>query len=814
MLEHYAVFVQNLPSMTQTINSPIQPPQAELKVLITLYKTARYAELESQSQQLIGEYPSAGILWKLLGASLTMQAKDALYALQQSAALLPLDAEARNNLGIAFQERGELDAARNSYLDALKIKPDYAEAHYNTGNVLHELGQIEEAVASYRHALHFQPDFVAAYSNLGSALILLKQFNEAVKCFRQALLIQPNAVDTLNNLGTALKELGQFNEALICYRQALQIKPDYADAHYNLGNALKDMGRLEEAVISYNQALRLKPNFIVVHNNLGFVFEQLGKIREALQHYQQAAEIDPLSVEAHSNLGGILQSIGRTDEALLCFQKTRELRPQLLQYAIQATMLLPVIPESVDAIKYWREHFQNGIKELLNAPGSPENSFEQLSDGPFFLAYHNTNDRPVMEALCQLYRKRVPDLTYTASHLSCYPGVSAAGSEAGMLPKPEGQRIKVGFLSELLTDHTIGKHYKGFIEHLDRSRFEVVVIHAPKAKQDAFRKGLDELADKAITLPEKLKIQQQVVAAEQLDVLFYPDIGMSSATYFLAYSRLAPVQATSWGHPDTSGLDTMDYYVSAISNEAENAQDYFTERLIRLNRLPCFYYQTPAASIQQYSKAELGLPMSGTLYGSPQSLFKFHPDFDAVLAEIAEGDPTGYIILPEGKYPDWTEIIKARWAKTYPILLLRVVFMPNMNWGRFMAGLSHMDVLLDPLHFGSGNTFYDAMVFGTPMVTWPGTFGRGRNVAAAYQQMGVVDTPVANQLEDYAPLALALGRDTARREVLRKTLLAAASQHLFEDMQVVREFESFLEDAVAVAGRGDKLPQDWRANKT
>jgi hypothetical protein len=43
--------------------------------------------------------------------------------------------------------------------------------------------------------------------------------------------------------------------------------------------------------------------------------------------------------------------------------------------------------------------------------------------------------------------------------------------------------------------------------------------------------------------------------------------------------------------------------------------------------------------------------------------------------------------------------------------------------------------------------------------------------------------------------------------------LEAASQYLFEDRQAVREFESFLEDAVAAAGRSEKLPQGWRADK-
>jgi predicted O-linked N-acetylglucosamine transferase (SPINDLY family) len=368
----------------------------------------------------------------------------------------------------------------------------------------------------------------------------------------------------------------------------------------------------------------------------------------------------------------------------------------------------------------------------------------------------------------------------------------------------------VGFLSEFLFDHTIGKHYQGFIRHLDRSRFEVFVIHGPKSRRDSFRQNLDALADKVLTLPAGLKNQQQAVAAERLDVLFYPDIGMAASSYFLAYARLAPVQATSWGHPDTTGIDTIDYYVSAVTNEPEAAEAYYTERLIRLNRLPCYYYQTPVTSIPKLSKAALGLPETGALYGCLQNLFKLHPDFDTVLAAIAEGDPTGHLILPEGKYSTWTDLMKARWAKTFPSLVERVVFLPRMSWDRFMAVMAQMDVLLDPLHFGSGNTLYDAMVNGTPVVTWPGRFARGRNVAAAYQQMGMADAPIAQHLEDYVLLALALGRDKERREALRVVSLKAAAQKLFEDKQAVRDFESFLEAAVAAAGRGELLPTGWR----
>ena len=489
--------------------------------------------------------------------------------------------------------------------------------------------------------------------------------------------------------------------------------------------ALFNTGRHAEMETLARTLADRRPDSGIAWKALGVSLQTQGK--DSLSALQKAAKLLPEDADAHINLGNALKNLGRLDSAEASYRRAMELSQNILKYAFYAHLLLPIIPDSVEAIEVWRANYQNGIAALLDMPGYLDEPGITVNPMSFYLAYHNQDNRALMEALRHLFRARVPGLTFTAPHI---PGWQS--------PVISGKRIRVGFISEyLMTEHTIGKHYKGFIQHLDRSRFEVLLIHTLNTRHEVFSKELDCLADKVLTLPARLKDQQQMVADEKLDVLFYPDIGMAPFTYFLAYARLAPVQATSWGHPDTSGLDTIDYYVSSASNEPEDAEAYYTERLIRLNRLPCFYYQTPDASPRRLTRAELGLPETGTLYGCPQGLFKLHPDLDAIFAAIAEGDPTGHIVLPQGnKHPAWTDLLKARWEKSFPGLLNHVVFMPRMPWDRFMEVLAHMDVLLDPLHFGSGNTLYDAMVCGTPVVTWPGRFARGRNVAAAYRQMG------------------------------------------------------------------------------
>ena len=141
----------------------------------------------------------------------------------------------------------------------------------------------------------------------------------------------------------------------------------------------------------------------------------------------------------------------------------------------------------------------------------------------------------------------------------------------------------------------------------------------------------------------RIQEQQQQVAREDLDIIFYPDIGMSSTTYFLAFSRLAPVQIVSWGHPETTGISTIDYFLSSSLFEINRKKKY-SERLICLNEFP-LYYEPPKNIGIMKNRLELKLPENVRLYGCPQSLFKLHPDFDATLSKILDNDKKGYIVL-------------------------------------------------------------------------------------------------------------------------------------------------------------------------
>ena len=281
---------------------PSAPPHAELEQLVALFNAGRYTELENRARLLLERYPDSGFIWKALGASLPIQSRDVLPALQKAAVLLPDDAEVHNSMGNALKALGQFDGALASYRRALEIKPNFAEAYINLGATLQEQDRLDEAEACYHRALEVKPDYAEAYINLGNTLKDQGRFIEAEASYRRAQEINPNYAEAHNNLGVILHDQGRLIEAEASFRRALEIKPGYTEAHNNLGNVLTDLRQLDSAVASYRCALEIKPDYAEAHSNLGNTLREQGRLTEAEASYRRALENKPDFVDARSNL--------------------------------------------------------------------------------------------------------------------------------------------------------------------------------------------------------------------------------------------------------------------------------------------------------------------------------------------------------------------------------------------------------------------------------------------------------------------------------------------------------------------------------
>jgi CRISPR-associated protein Csy1 len=200
-------------------------------------------------------------------------------------------------------------------------------------------------------------------------------------------------------------------------------------------------------------------------------------------------------------------------------------------------------------------------------------------------------------------------------------------------------------------------------------------------------------------------------------------------------------------------------------------------------------------------RAEFGLPRDRTLYLVPQSLFKMHPDNDALIARVLASDPRGIAVMFEANHAESTRRFRARLDAALAaeaVAADRVLMLkPDLKHAAYMRLNAVCDVMLDTLHWSGGNTSIDAIAAALPVVTLPGGLMRGRQSAAMLRAMGL-DELIADDIDGYVASALRLGADAAVRGSIAGRMRDARA-HLFGRDEPIRALEDFLERAAREA---------------
>lgn len=716
----------------------------------------------------IEAYNSLGNILRDLG-----RFDDAVTNFRRALEIKPSYAEAHCNLGAALQALGQFDAAEESFRRALEIKPDFAGAYSNLGNALRDQGKLDDAVASYRRALEIKPDYAEAHCNLGAALHALGQLeNAAASCYR-SLEIKPLFADAHNNLGAILRDLGQLDNAIAGYRRALEIKPDFAEAHSNLGNALQALGQHEEAVKSFRRALEIKPDFAEAHSNLGTTLQAIGQLDKAVESIQKALEIRPDYAEAHINLGIALRDKGDLRGAKARFRKAHELGFDGAR--VREALALPAIMGTKQDVLESRAEFERQLDELIADKVKLDDPLKGVGETNFYLAYHGVNDRDLQVKVAKFYEQACPSLLYTAPHCG--------------QPKPDTQKtIRVGFLSRFLYSHSVSKCYSKIIETLSlKEQLEVTLISDNPINEEIY----SEFASTRVRLPHNLAQSREILAALELDVLVYLDIGMEPLSYFLAFARLARVQCVLSGHPVTTGITNMDYFLSTELMEPSDANRHYSEKLVLLPR-PLFYFSRPKLPATLKTRHELGLPENRNIYICPMRLQKIHPDFDDAIGRILQMDTNGVVVLFEDIIlSDGKKILLERFRRRIQEALReRILFLPWLTESTdFISAIATANIILDPFHFGIGSTAAMAFTTGTPLVTKAGEFMRGRVGLGLCKMMDLPEC-LAEDTESYARKAVQIASNPSLRNSISVKMLKN-SDVLYENLQPVDDFIDF-----------------------
>jgi protein O-GlcNAc transferase len=475
---------------------------------------------------------------------------------------------------------------------------------------------------------------------------------------------------------------------------------------------------------------------------------------------------------------------GRTEEALRLAGEACVLFPENIEFRLARELMLPVIYGNTGEIAHYRERFIAGMK-VVDSGQMPDARTAvaglQKWDN-FFLAYQGMNDLDLQKQYGEFVARIMSE---------AFPGQPTR--PLGALRK----QIRVGFVSAHMFSQTVAGLFLGWITNLDRDQFEVFSYHAGAnidEVTDQFRAASEHYFQSTGTaqLIDRLR-------ADQLDVIVYLDVGMSSRASQLAGLRLAPVQCATWGHPVTTGLPTVDYFLSSDLMEPEGAEAHYSETLVRLPGISvCYDRPLIMRSLVRLQRKDFGLRDDAIVYLCCQSSFKYLPHYDHVFAAIAHRVPgSQFVFIVKGKHI--ADVFRGRLRAEFRSLGLSMddhcVFIPPQYHFRYLSLNMLSDVFLDSIGWSGGNTTLEALACNLPVVTLPGEFMRGRHSYAMLRHIGLTDT-IAESISDYIGIAARLGTDDCfRREIGSRIRINAA--RLYRDTSCVRGLELFFQQAIS-----------------
>ena len=461
-----------------------------------------------------------------------------------------------------------------------------------------------------------------------------------------------------------------------------------------------------------------------------------------------------------------------------------------------AVCVPPVVPNLPDLLE-WRHELRTDLAHLAKAPDAWDLK-KEVDASTLARLVGRTTFHVAHQCLDEVEDQKL----FAEALMRMSPGLAARHFPIATRRQESSSPLRIGFASAYLSDHSIGKMLGELVFRLASiDDFEVYVFHISddddNNKNDHVRSVIDAQAKPAVAIDRTdLEAARSAIAKAHLDVLVYPDVGMEPWSFFLAFSRLARVQCVWWGHPVTTGLSSIDFFIS-LDTEMENAHDSYSEQLLRLDHVNV----APFVSVDL--RAELittnDLKPLDTLLGTIDTddphvylvlgrLFKLHPNFDSILLDILRRDEHAVLaLIAEPQKPlvaTFWRRFRAAAGPDADLLLPRLRF---LDYWHYIQALASATVVLDTYPYGGCLTALDAISNGVPFVTLPGPFERGRFAMSIYRQMNYTDL-VASNPAHFVDIAISLGTDPQKRTAAAADLTTAYKARAHRLSAVVDEW--------------------------
>ena len=637
-------------------------------------------------------------------------------------------ANASNALQDFAQAMAALEVLHTALPRDVAIQKALAMACNNRGSQLYHAGDLDGAAVLYERAIQLDEELALAWINLAACAALRRKHELAAVCYRQLLAFNAQDLDAAIGLAKALRALGQEQEAdavLDAIATTADTGGDRALARA-LALEFERIGAPERAAAIFATG---DPRFD------SDAHARMAQMQEACGNF----------ISARRNFTWIAQHAGGDARAMF-----RAERDAALAMPAIFTSPADLDAERTDYAQRMRQFLEDWPPTRLASRGV---SLDDLSHLRLRVAYQGGNDLP----LARIY------------------GAWLAASASHVLPHVAGKTLRpirrVGLVSARWTQSTIAAYFGTWPGALRADGLEIY-LYSYSRHEDVISRGIAAQVDRMARLPDDLASAANQLRADELDLLIYPEIGLDGNPEVLAALRLAPRQWAAWGHPVTTGLPTIDRYLSVATMEPANAQDDYCEPLSLLPGLGTSFAR--AAPATPLSRESFGLPADGGLYLVPHPPVKLHPDTDDVIGEILRRDRDARVVFIGDEIPALTRLhrrrVENRLATAGIEYSQNLFWLPRLGTDGFRSLIASADIVIDAMHFSGGATSLDALAQNTPIVTVEGRYMRGRQTAAMLRMLELPDLICADA-SAAAARAVDIARSADERARLRACLV-------------------------------------------
>ncbi|MBF0127113.1 MAG: tetratricopeptide repeat protein, partial [Magnetococcales bacterium] len=691
---------------------------------------------------------------------------------------------------IDHHQGGRWSEAESLYRAILQHHPRHPEANHNLGVLILQHGEPAASLPHFQLSLEGHPRQEQFWLSLLAALVLSGHCDAAARLLTrgrpsgwQEAAVRPDRKETGHPPSVP--------------RPERLVTPDFATACFNCGNRMRIQDRLDCAVTCYQAAISCNGRHFAACHNLGATYFLQTKWHQAVACFQRAIGIQPDSASAHNNLGIVYHELGRLPEAEARFRRALEIQPDFAEarwrLALMTISLFRDTPQERRQSRIRLHRELRAVHHWFAARHWPCGEGVVGSAQPFELAYYNHNNRALLTrygTLCtqlmQAWRQ--------AANLPESPVPVETGGPVGLRPP-----IRVGIVSRYFHDHSVWHAIvKGWCVQMDRERFRLFAFDL-STRPDQETRTAQSLCE-YVSGPRSLQDWVLTILAARPDVLLYPEVGMDTITVQLASLRLAPTQLASWGHPETTGLATIDYFLSAELFEGEHAARFYREKLIQLPHCGSYFDRMTREDGPGIDPADFGLRPDRPILICAGSPFKYPPVHDdvllALLHNITDCQLVFFNLTGRGE-----SLCQRRNTRLHQLLRSsglpdsRIHFLPWLSKEQFPGLLRAATMMLDTIDFSGFNTVLQAIECALPVVTLEGRFLRGRLGAGLLRRLGMGDI-VARDKGGYIELATRIARDDAFRNALRGRMMEALPV-LFQDTHAMDRLQEFLERIVS-----------------